>query len=100
MNIRARTEQARLRRTLARHRPDFISDFDIAFVQDQDAEPAVRVTIILPDELFDAPDFNARVEAASAWIDGALQAAAVDRWPYMRFLSELDLSSAKTAQHR
>lgn len=89
MTERERTEIERLDSRLRKDQPEFIKNFQLAFEEDLDGDPAVWVWVIVGDG--EADNFPERYGTTRSWISTALAETHIGRWPYIRFRAESEV---------
>lgn len=88
---RNEVERAALQDHLQETRPEFVKGFSFSFEEDLDGDPAVQVLVVIADGEVERPGFRAHLGTARAWIDAALLAAGIERWPYVTFRAESEV---------
>ena len=65
--------------------PDVVQTWDYEFGRDLAGDPAVRIWMVVDDEVADDPTFTATSTRLQREIHRSLQRAGLDRWPYVYY---------------
>lgn len=90
MCTRERIEEAILAESL----PDWVDRVVVREMFDADGAPALDVVLVIRDDRVDVVRDGARLAEARHLVHRAVRSAAIELWPYTRFMSVSDLAAA------
>ncbi len=79
-------------------RPSFVTEVRYALDTDWSGDPAVRVWVILRDDIADSAEIFDHTEPIRSTITQALRDAGIDLWPYIHFRGQSEQAELDRAE--